>query len=446
MGLFDWVRGLLGFGNPAPNPVESPVETKNAPLPTPASGVASPPSGPASSRRDRGVTRSREFRRSRSAIQLRTLRFQLRPRSDLRTTVQDRAHYRFARPSVEGGFLDLTQSGDTGNLEQLSLPVFRTPEEIAGWLQIPLGQLAWLVHRFDEDQKAGDEKTSHYWYRLIPKRSGGQRLIEAPKAKLKRAQWQILDGILSKVPAHRAAHGFVASRSILTNATPHVGQRVIVKLDLENFYPSVTFNRVVAIFRSLGYCREAAIWLGRLTTTTLPRRISPELSRCADLNDYRGRRLPQGAPTSPALANLSAFALDLRLSGLARSFHANYSRYADDITFSGDDRFLRSLAVFIPLVKTILKSERFRANRRKWRVIRNNQRQTVTGVVVNARPNVTRRNYDRLKAILTNCIRRGASTQNHSQHKQFAAHLLGRIAQVSHLNAERGQKLYALYS
>jgi retron-type reverse transcriptase len=307
--------------------------------------------------------------------------------------------------------------------------------------------LAWLVHRFDEQQRPANEQSSHYIYRLIKKRSGGQRLIEAPKTKLKRVQWQILDGILSKVPTHQAAHGFITRRSILTNASPHVGQRVILKLDLENFYPSVSFNRVVAIFRSLGYCREAAIWLGRLTTTNLPWRLTTEsLVRCPEIGDYHGRRLPQGAPTSPALANLSAFSLDLRLSGLARSFGANYTRYADDITFSGDEVFLRSLAVFIQLVRTILTSEKFRANRRKWRVTRNNQRQTVTGVVVNSHPNISRRDYDRLKAILTNCVRRGPSTQNHSRHKDFAAHLLGRIAQAAHLNPVRARKLYALYS
>ena len=92
----------------------------------------------------------------------------------------------------------------------------------------------------------------------------------APKPKLKQVQKRILSEILDRVPPHPAAHGFVNGRSIVTNARPHVGQRVLVKLDLENFYPSVSLNRVTAIFRSLGYSREAAIWLGRLTTTALP--------------------------------------------------------------------------------------------------------------------------------------------------------------------------------
>jgi hypothetical protein len=232
---------------------------------------------------------------------------------------------------------------------------------------------------------------------------------------------------------------------VCSNAAPHAGQRVVVKFDLENFYPSVSFNRVTAIFRSLGYSREAAIWLGRLTTAALPASLVRQSSSNADLQPYLGRRLPQGAPTSAALANLSAFALDLRLAGLARSFGVQYTRYSDDLTFSGDDRFLRSLAVFLPLASQIVRSERFVVNRNKRKVIRNNQRQTVTGVVVNSRPNVARRDYDVLKAILTNCIRRGPSTQNHDRHEKFAAHLLGRIGHVRQLNRTRGEKLLALF-
>lgn len=417
MGLFQWLRGLIGFG-------ASPSE----------------PRAPSSSSRSEKTRRQR-----RTKIRLTPLRFKAPPKVDGLAVPRSQRGYRFARPNVTGGWLDLNYAGDPNRLDRFSLPVFRIPEELALWLEIPLGQLAWLVHRFDEEQKPADERSAHYIYRWIDKRSGGKRLIEAPKSKLKHVQWRILDGILNRIPPHPAAHGFVAGRSITTNAAPHVGQRVILKLDLENFYPSVSFNRVVAIFRSLGYPREAAIWLARLTTTTLPTAMNATWGRGPEIQPYLGRRLPQGAPTSPALANLSGFALDLRLSGLARSFGANYTRYADDLAFSGDERFLKSLAVFIPLVKQIVRSERFRINRRKCRVIRNNQRQTVTGVVVNSHPNVSRRDYDRLKAILTNCLRRGVSTQNHDRHENFASHLLGRIAHVAHLNPARGERLRALY-
>jgi hypothetical protein len=356
-----------------------------------------------------------------------------------------RRPYRFARPAVTGGWLDLSQDTDGDRLERFDLPRFQNPEELARWLDVPVGQLAWLVHRFEADQRPADESKAHYVYRWIRKRTGGQRLLEAPKPKLKRIQRRILDEILNRVPPHPAAHGAVIGRSICSNAAPHAGQRVVVKLDLENFYPSVTLNRVTAVFRSLGYSREAAIWLGRLTTSSLPTSLLQKGSSNGDLRPYLSRRLPQGAPTSAVLANLSAFALDLRLAGLARSFDVQYTRYSDDLTFSGDERFLRSLAVFLPLAGQIIRSERFIVNRRKRKVIRNNQRQTVTGIVVNTHPNVDRRNFDALKAILTNCVRRGPSTQNHDRHENFAAHLLGRIAYVRQLNRARGEKLLALY-
>jgi hypothetical protein len=237
----------------------------------------------------------------------------------------------------------------------------------------------------------------------------------------------------------------VAGRSIVTNAKPHVGRAVLLKFDLENFYATVSMARVTGIFRGLGYSREAAIWLARLTTSALPMNTPFERSDPAALLPYLRRHLPQGAPTSPALANLSAWGLDVRLSGLARSFGANYTRYADDLTFSGPEEFIPSLRDFIPLVSKVIRQERFRVNKKKRKVIRDNARQTVTGVVVNTRLNIDRREFDRLKAILTNCEHHGPSTQNRDKRENFAAHLRGRIAHVAQLNPARGSKLLGIY-
>ncbi|MFN0054825.1 MAG: reverse transcriptase family protein [Planctomycetales bacterium] len=355
------------------------------------------------------------------------------------------APYRFARPCVTGGWLDLSRDGDPERLQQFGLPVFQTPQQLADWLELSPGRLAWLVHRFEADQQPVDQRHAHYHFRWLKKRSGGRRLIESPKPLLKQAQRQILQQILNKIPAHHSAHGFVQGRSIKSHAAAHAGRRVIVTFDLENFYATVGYARVVAIFRGLGYCREAALWLARLTTSDLPPSAIGWSVYAPDLEPYFRRHLPQGAPTSPALANLSAFSLDLRLSGLARTFHASYTRYADDLTFSGDEQFLRSLRIFIPLVEKIAKNERFLTNRAKRKVVRDHQRQQVTGVVVNERPNVSRRDYDRLRAILTNCQRRGPSTQNHERRPDFAAHLRGAIAHVAFLNPTRGARLLELF-
>jgi hypothetical protein len=354
--------------------------------------------------------------------------------------------YQFARfSSSYGRYLDLSRDGDADRLDQFGLPVFHTPEQLADWLGLPLPTVAWLIQRFSNGDRPASDREAHYHYHWLRKRSGGFRLIEAPKQVLKSVQSAILCDILNRIPLHVYCHGFTAGRSIVTNAQPHVGSAVLVKFDLENFYASVRFARVVAIYRSVGYCREAAIWLGRLTTSALPVSVAFPKGDAMAVLPYLHRHLPQGAPSSPALANLSAYGLDVRLSGLGKSFGARYTRYGDDLTFSGPTPFVRSLRVFIPLVTQIIRSERFRVNQKKRKVLRNNQRQLVTGVVVNKHPNVSRKEFDRLKAILTNSIRQGPSSQNREQHGDFAAHLRGRVAHVCQLNGSRGAKLLELY-
>lgn len=353
--------------------------------------------------------------------------------------------YRFARIGGYGGYLDLSRNGNDERRKQFGLHVMCTPQELAEWLEMPIGRLAWLVHRFEEGSRPAHTSQAHYHYRWLKKRSGGHRLVEAPKSMLKAAQRKILREILDRIPLHDAAHGFATGKSICTNAKPHVGKRVVLKFDLENFYANVTFSRVVAIFRGMGYSREAAIWLGRLTTSLPPARIPTPDGNDDALRPFLSRHLPQGAPTSPALANLSCYSLDLRLAGLARSFGATYTRYADDLTFSGDQRFVDSLNVFIPLATKIIRAERFLVNQAKRKVIRNNQQQRVTGIVVNERLNVPRAEYDRLKAILTNSVRQGPASQNRDQCPDFSASLRGRIGHVMSINPQRGEKLLAIF-
>ncbi|MDC0273699.1 MAG: reverse transcriptase family protein [Planctomycetaceae bacterium] len=354
--------------------------------------------------------------------------------------------YLFARKEPRTGlWVDLREGGDEQFLSQEGLPNFTTPEELANWLNIKPGQLAWLTHAFEPGQKADSVESSHYHYHWVQKRSGGERLIESPKPLLKQVQRQILHEILNKVPVHQSCHGFTRNRSILTNAKPHCGQRVVIKYDLQNFYPSVRRNRIIAIFRGLGYNREVSIWLGRLTTTAIPSSIPFPQEGPKGLRDYLSAHLPQGAPTSPALANLSAFSLDLRLHGLTKSFAANYTRYADDITISGPDNLMKSLKTLIPLVQQVIREERFVVQNKKRKVIRNNQRQQICGVVVNKHTNYPRKEFDRLKAILFNCVRFGPDSQNHEGVPNFREHLSGRIGFVKQLNHARGQKLESLW-
>jgi RNA-directed DNA polymerase len=194
----------------------------------------------------------------------------------------------------------------------------------------------------------------------------------------------------------------------------------------------------------VGYSREVAIWLARLTTNAVPWELKSPL-KSAELTMLRARHLPQGAPTSPALANLSAFSLDVRLKGLASRYRMKYTRYADDLTFSGPGLVIPALPEIIQLVQKIIRAERFQSNPQKRRVLRNSTRQMVAGVVVNEKLNVSRREYDRLKATLYNCRKHGPSSQKREVTCDFAAHLQGRIAHIRQLNADRADKLQLIY-
>src|SRR5882757_7819190 len=161
----------------------------------------------------------------------------------------------------------------------------------------------------------------------------------------------------------------------------------------------------------------------------LPFHIDPLQLREARML-YARPHLPQGASTSPALANLCAYRLDCRLAGLAESAGAVYTRYADDLAFSGDEEFEKRVERFSIHVAAILMEEGFSVHHRKTRIMRQGVRQHLAGVVANQHPNVIRPDFDRLKATLNNCVRLGPETQNRAGHPSFRSHLDGRVAFV----------------
>lgn len=441
MGLISWLMERIGWKSARPAPHQPNHSTSKSLDGMPSHGRPEENGKPLETSVDRPPRRIRLFPTRR-----RTQRSSTRRESPPYIEVAGSPPYRYARyGSQTGHYLDLSRDGDEAKLWRFGLPVFHTPEQLAKWIGLPLNKIAWLVHRFSGGRPAHVTE-AHYHFHWVKKRRGGWRLIEAPKRMLKLVQTKILQDLLNQVPVHSNAHGFTVGRSIVTNARPHVGQEVLLKFDLANFYTSVTFARVVAVFRGLGYSREAAIWLGLLTTSAVPGNLGFQDQGPYVILSYLRRHLPQGAPTSPAIANLSAFGLDVRLSGLANSYNAKYTRYADDLTFSGPAEFSHGFRTLIPLVEQIIKQERFALNAAKRQVLRSHQRLTVTGVVVNEKPNIARSEYDRLKAILTNCLRFGPSTQNRDQVEDFYSHLRGRIAYVSMLNAARGQTLGEVFA
>lgn len=324
------------------------------------------------------------------------------------------------------------------------LPPIESVGDLAAWLQLEQGELEWFADLKGLLYHRTSPLLRHYHYRILEKQSGGLRLIEAPKPRLKELQRRILAPILEKVPPHPAVHGFVKGRSIQTFAAPHVGRRVVLKMDLRDFFPSFPAARIQTVFRTLGYPESVADLLGGICTNAAPRDIWPKAAREAR-ELYRWPHLPQGAPTSPALANICTYRADCRLTGLAKSAGAIYTRYADDLAFSGGDDFDRRVERFSIHAAAILMEEGLAVHHRKTRIMRQGVRQHLAGLVTNERVNVMRPDFDRLKAILTNCVRSGPASQNREEHPDFRSHLQGRVAFVAMIHPAKGQRLRRLF-
>jgi hypothetical protein len=360
-------------------------------------------------------------------------------------------------PRLVRPFLDAPAAAPAPPWLTEPLPDLATAAALAGFLGLDTLRLEGLLQSLRyRDPDPGFRRLDHYHYRWLEKRTGGHRLLEVPKPRLRDIQRRLLRGLLDRVPPYPAAHGFRPGHSALTHAREHAGQVVVVRLDLADFFLHVGAARVLAIFRRLGYPDSAADRLALLCTHRTPgavldpgrlpgERPSGFRGGRIDAGRYRSPHLPQGAPTSPALANLAAFGLDLRLAATAKSAGARYTRYADDLAFSGGEDFRRSVGRFIPWVGSIVADEGFAVNFRKTRVMSKGLRQRVTGLVVNARPNVPREDFDRIKAILTNCIRHGPLSQTSLPPARFRSTLAGHIAYIGASNPGRGERLRLLF-
>lgn len=329
------------------------------------------------------------------------------------------------------------------------VPELRSEPEVAAWLELSLGQLLWLGDARGQQVRTGPGQLHTYEYHWVPRAGRVPRLLESPTPILKRVQRELVHRLLSTIPVHPAAHGFVAGRSVLTHARRHLGAERVLTVDLQDFFASVSRRRVAGILQSAGYPEQVAHTLTGLCCTQTPnhvlRRMPPGGSadaRQALQGRLRMPHLPQGAPTSPLLANLVCFSLDRRLAGLGRAVQATYTRYADDLTFSGGAEFrLASADAVLRGIRRVVTDESFVVNPAKTRVQSRSERQIVTGVVVNERPNVTRRQYDQLRAVLHEARTRGPAAANREGHPDFRAHLTGRVEWVTSLNHGRGRRL-----
>jgi hypothetical protein len=234
---------------------------------------------------------------------------------------------------------------------------------------------------------------------------------------------------------------------VVSFAKAHVGRAVVLRVDLQAFFTSVFAARVIGILRTAGYPEEVSRTLAALCTHRTPSDVlgfAPDRGPI-DLARLRTPHLPQGAPTSGALANLAAYRLDVRVAGLASKLGANYSRYADDLVLSGDGDLAHAAPTIVARLAAIATDEGFSLNFRKTRVMTSSARQRVTGIVVNEKLSVPRAEVERLRATLHNCRRYGPATQNRDGHPDFRAHLRGRVAWIQSLDPVKGSRLHEVF-
>lgn len=306
------------------------------------------------------------------------------------------------------------------------LPELESPADVAELVGVDPTNLDQLC-------RPGTEAGSGYVEFEIAKAKGGTRRIAAPRKPLRAVQRKILEAILAKVPVHDACHGFVKGRSTVTNAKPHEGAALVIKLDLKDFFPTVHYRRVVGLFSFLGYNEGVAKQLAALTT------YRPKLP---DGTVVWPGVLPQGAPTSPALANLACRRLDQRLAKLAEKYGAVYTRYADDLTLSFAKPPEIRIGRLLWFVDAICEMEGFIERPDKRRILRAKHQQRITGIVVNAGIHVPRADRKKFRAILFNCKKHGLASQAKGR-ADFEAYLQGYAAYVHMVEPALGAKWMA---
>lgn len=317
-----------------------------------------------------------------------------------------------------------TLDWDEAQLTRLGLPRWRTESDVAQALGISVGKLRhYSIHR-------ERDRAPHYLTYRIEKRSGGERLIHAPKKKLKAILRTLNRELVSKLPVSEHAHGFVARRSVKTGAAPHLAQPVLLRLDLKDFFGTVTRARVRGLLIALGYGYPVAATLSVLVTEAVRQPV--EIESVKYYVPVGPRTCVQGAPTSPGICNAIVHRMDRRIAGLAKKHGFVYTRYADDLTFSGPSEdqahHLRRA------VERVISEEGFEVNRAKTKVMTRGGRQQVTGVTVNEVLGLSRQKRRRIRAMLHQAAANGASPKRRAE-------LLGLLAWVEMLNPEQAKAL-----
>lgn len=326
------------------------------------------------------------------------------------------------------------QEANTELLKSNNLFLIKDSRDLANKMGVNLKQLRFLTYT----QKLSN-RTDYVRFKMA-KKTGGFREISAPKPKLKRLQYWILDNILNKVEVSEQTHGFVAKRSIISNATPHINRAVVINCDLQNFFPTLSYPRVKGLFKSLGYSAEVATILAILTTEAEQKEVVLDGEK---LYLYTGKRyLPQGSPASPMITNLICRKMDKRMQGIATTLNFTYTRYADDMTFSANE--YPNINKMLYWVKGITKEEGFTLHPEKTRIMKKGSCQEVTGVVVNEKASVNKKELKKFRALLYQIEQTGIEGKSwHGKSENLVAVIWGYANFIKMVDSEKGAKYMA---
>ena len=326
--------------------------------------------------------------------------------------------------------LKISNDGNLKRLEEFNLPIIKNTKELTQVLGIKLSELRFLTYH------SNLTSTSHYVKFKISKKLGGFREISAPMPRLKEIQSQILEQILYKIPVEESVHGFVRGKNIVSNASVHLNKKVVINSDLENFFPTITFGRVQGLFRDFGYSTEIATIFAILLTEPLQKKIT--------LDDdiyflYLGQRvLPQGSPASPMISNLICRRLDRRLVGISKSLGFDYSRYADDLSFSANE--YQNIPRMLFWMEKIIKEEGFKLHPKKREIMRKGSSQRVTGIIVNEKLSIPRRDLKRFRALLYQIEKYGLDGKNwHGKNRDLMATIWGYANFIKMVDSKKGE-------
>ena len=325
--------------------------------------------------------------------------------------------------------------GNVRQLKKSKLPIINNMQDLANYLTIDMGKISWLVYHREVTN------VDHYNRFRIPKRSGSDRIISAPKTYLKEAQSWINTEILEKIQPEKEATAFRKNKNILDNALPHSNQGTVIRVDLADFFSTITFPRTRGLFSSLGYNSGVSSVLALLCTDTDRREV---VYQSENWYVSQGpRKLPQGATTSPALSNLVARNLDRRIRGYLKYLEDDwiYTRYADDLVLSHPDKNV-DVGMLLTYLNRVIRDEGFKVNKKKTVIMRTPHRQMITGLVLHeSGVRVPKKYLKKVRAMVHNAdqlISKGFNPDNIDEIK-------GRLSFIKMVMPEYAEKTQAKY-